>query len=157
MRPSEETSPPRNGGVRAISVGDFMTRELVTVDEHTDLALAEQMLRLGEIRHLPVVRAGKLVGLLTQRDLLRSAVDHAPRTTAAGAVMTREPTAVRPSTSLVHAARVMLAHKYGCLPVCEEDGTLVGIITEADFVRFAADVVQDLDLVAEAVGSQTRA
>jgi CBS domain-containing protein len=157
MLPTEETPPRKGDGVRAISVGDFMTRELVTVNEHDDLALAEQMLRLGAIRHLPVVRAGKLVGLLTQRDLLRSAIDHAPRTTSTGDVMTREPTSVRPSTSLVHAARVMLSHKYGCLPVCEEDGTLVGIITEADFVRFAADVVQDLDLVAEAVGSQTRA
>ncbi|HEY6889424.1 MAG TPA: CBS domain-containing protein [Solirubrobacter sp.] len=157
MLPTEPIAPRKADGVRAISVGDFMTRELVTVNEHDDLALAEQMLRLGEIRHLPVVRAGKLVGLLTQRDLLRSAVDHAPRTTATGDVMTRDPQAVRPSTSLVHAARVMLAHKYGCLPVCEEDGTLVGIITESDFVRFAADVVQDLDLVAEAVGSQTRA
>jgi CBS domain-containing protein len=48
----------------------------------------------------------------------------------------------------------MLAHKFGCLPVCEDDGTLVGIITEADFVRFAADMVQDLDLMAEALSSQ---
>jgi CBS domain-containing protein len=71
--------------------------------------------------------------------------------------MTRDPTTARPSTSLVQAARVMLANKFGCLPVCEEDGTLVGIITEADFVRFAADMVQDLDIVAEAVGSQNRA
>ena len=51
----------------------------------------------------------------------------------------------------------MLSNKFGCLPVCEEDGTLVGIITEADFVRFAADVVQDLDLMAEAVGARSRA
>jgi CBS domain-containing protein len=51
----------------------------------------------------------------------------------------------------------MLANKFGCLPVTEEDGRLVGIITEADFVRFAADVVQDLDLVAEAVNAGSRA
>jgi CBS domain-containing protein len=50
----------------------------------------------------------------------------------------------------------MLERKYGCLPVCEDDGTLVGIVTEADFVRFAADVVRDLDLVAEAVRAQER-
>ncbi len=71
--------------------------------------------------------------------------------TVARDVMTREPTWVRPSTSLVYAARLMLAHKYGCLPVCQDDGTLIGIITEADFVRFAADMVSDLDMVAEAV------
>jgi CBS domain-containing protein len=146
-----------SGGVRAITVGDFMTRDLVTLQEGDDLALADQMLRLGNIRHLPVVREGKLVGILTHRDLLRSAAVRPAKSTLSQDVMTRDPTAVRPTTSLVQAARVMLEHKYGCLPVCEDDGTLVGIITEADFVRFAADMVQDLDLVAEAVGSQNRA
>ena len=144
------------GGVRSISVGDFMTRELVTVNEGDDLALAESMLRLGRIRHLPVVRQGKLVGLLTYRDLLRSTGDTDRRSTTAADVMTREPEAVRPDTSLVRAARLMLEKKFGCLPVVERDGRLVGIITESDFVRFAADVVQDLDLVAEATSTSNR-
>jgi CBS domain-containing protein len=136
-----------------IKVADFMTRELVTVKESDDLALAESILRLGGIRHLPVVRDRKLVGLVTHRDLLRSGTSGAPaaRAVLAQDIMTRSPTVVAPATSLAHAAHLMLRNKYGCLPVCEEDGTLVGIITESDFVRFAADVVQDLDLVQEAV------
>lgn len=145
------------GSVRMITVGDFMTRDLVTVKESDDLALAESILRLGAIRHLPVVREGRLAGLVTQRDLLRSAAHRAAATTRAGDIMVREVVAVRPGTSLVQAARIMLANKFGCLPVTEEDGRIVGIITESDFVRFAADVVQDLDLVAEAVGGGTRA
>jgi CBS domain-containing protein len=71
--------------------------------------------------------------------------------------MTLEPTSVRPGMGLSQVARLMLERKYGCLPVCEDDGTLVGIVTEADFVRFAADVVRDLDLVAEAARVQGRA
>ena len=157
MPESVQAVPVQSSGIRAISVGDFMTRELVTVEESDDLVLAEQALRLGGIRHLPVVRGGKLIGLVTQRDLLRSAASRAPQDTLAGDVMVRDPTCVRATTSLVHAARLMLEHKFGCLPVCEDDGKLIGIITEADFVRFAADVVQDLDMVAEAVGSQHRA
>ena len=153
--------PARNseaplGGVRSISVGDFMTRELVTVNEADDLALAESMLRLGSIRHLPVVRHGQLVGLVTQRDLLRHSAERNPRLTTAGDVMTRDPEVVHPGTSLVRAARLMLERKFGCLPVVEDDCRLVGIITEADFVRFAADVVQDFDLVAEAASAQQR-
>jgi CBS domain-containing protein len=70
--------------------------------------------------------------------------------------MTKEPTSVRPGLGLASAARLMLERKIGCLPVCEDDGTLVGIITEADFVRFAADVVRDMDLVADAVRAQER-
>ncbi len=157
MWPTEQPGTAESTGIRSITVGDFMTRELVTLQESDDLALAEQMLKLGSIRHLPVVRAGKLVGLVTQRDLLRAALTHALQRTTAAEVMVRDPVSVRPTTSLVQAARVMLEHKFGCLPVCDEAGTLLGIITEADFVRFAADMVQDLDLVAEAVGSQTRA
>lgn len=141
-----------------ISVAEFMTKDLVTVRESDDLALAESLLRLGGIRHLPVVRDRKLVGILTQRDILRSGSSGKPlaRELPVADIMTREPTTVRPAMGLAHAARLMLERKYGCLPVCDDDGTLVGIVTEADFVRFAADVVRDLDFVAEAVRSQER-
>jgi CBS domain-containing protein len=141
-----------------ISVSDFMTKELVTVRESDDLALAESLLKLGGIRHLPVVRDRKLVGLLTHRDVLRSGAWGKPgaRELPVGNIMTREPTSVRPATGLAQAARLMLERKFGCLPVCEDDGTLVGIVTEADFVRFAADVVRDLDLVADAVRARER-
>jgi len=141
-----------------ISVADFMTKDLVTVREADDLALAESLLRLGGIRHLPVVRDRKLVGILSHRDVLRSGISGKPaaRETAVSEVMTREPTSIRPGLGLAHAARLLLERKFGCLPVCDDDGTLVGIVTEADFVRFAADVVRDLDLVAEAVRSQER-
>jgi CBS domain-containing protein len=141
------------GEIRMISVADFMTRELVMVKESDDLALADSIFRLGGIRHLPVVRGRKIVGLVTHRDLLRSGTTGEPtaRAVRASDIMSRELVTVQPDTSLVKAAQTMLAHKFGCLPVVEDDGTLVGIITEADFVRFAADVISDLDLVAETV------
>ena len=141
-----------------ISVAELMTKDLVTVRESDDVALAESLLRLGGIRHLPVVRDRKLVGILTQRDVLRSGLSGtaSARERAVSDVMTRDPTSVRPGLGLAHAARLMLERKYGCLPVCDDDGTLVGIVTEADFVRFAADVVRDLDLVADAVRAQER-
>jgi CBS domain-containing protein len=141
-----------------ISVGDFMSKDLVTVGESDDLALAESLLRLSGIRHLPVVKDGRLVGLVTQRDMLRSGQSgrSGARTLAVSEIMTRDLTTVRPATALSQAARLMLERKYGCLPVCDEEGRLVGIVTEADFVRFAAEVVRDLDLVADAVRAQER-
>jgi CBS domain-containing protein len=141
-----------------ISVSDFMTKDLVTLRESDDLALAESLLKLGGVRHLPVVRERKLVGILTHRDVLRSGQWGTPeaRGLPVADVMTRTPPSVRPATGLAQAARLMLERKFGCLPVCEDDGTLVGIVTEADFVRFAANVVRDLDLVAEAVRVRDR-
>jgi CBS domain-containing protein len=142
--------------VRTITVGDFMTRELMTVSESDDLAFAEGVLRVGGIRHLPVLREGRLVGLVTHRDLLRTAGSHERRASAVSEIMVRELETAHPWTSLVVAARTMLARKFGCLPVVEADGRLVGIVTEADFVRFAADVVDDLDLVAGAASARDR-
>jgi len=141
-----------------IKVGDFMNRELVTVRETDDLALADSILRLGGIRHLPVVREGKLSGLLTQRDLLRAgATGSAARAVLARDVMVSRLTTVTPDSSLAEAAQIMLRHKFGCLPVCDGDGTLVGMVTESDFVRFAASVVQDLDVVQETVTTRADA
>jgi len=141
-----------------ISVAELMTKDLVTVRESDDIALAESLLRLGGIRHLPVVRDRRLVGILTQRDVLRCGASGraGAREQRVADVMTKDPTSVRPGMGLAQAARLMLERKFGCLPVCEDDGTLVGIVTEADFVRFAADVVRDLDLVADAVRAQER-
>jgi CBS domain-containing protein len=141
---------------RPITVGDFMTRELVTLSEGDDIALADGMLKLGGIRHLPVVRDGALVGLLTHRDLLR-ATSADRRVTTVGEVMVRDLVTARAETPLVVAARAMLERKFGCLPVTDPSGRLVGIVTESDFVRFAADMIQDLDIMAEAAAAAHRA
>lgn len=135
-------------------VSELMTRELVTLGEDEDLARAEDLLRQQRIRHLPVVRAGKLVGLVTHRDLLRvcatrGAPAHAAR---AGDVMTREVQTVAPDTPLRDAVQRMLVAKYGCLPVTLPDGTLVGLLTEADLVRYAGLLVTELDRRSEAHG-----
>lgn len=136
------------------TVADLMTRELVTLKENDDLGLAEAIMSFGKVRHLPVVREGRLVGLVTHRDLLRALAVRAESAgvTPAGEVMTREVVTVHPATSLRRALRTMLHNKFGCLPVVE-DGKLVGIITEADLVRFAANIVGELDRI-EQLGSE---
>lgn len=132
------------------TVGELMTRDLVTLTETQNLTRAEELLRLHRIRHLPVVRNGKLVGLVTHRDLLRAAAqcggaDLAEQPLWASDVMVREVTTVHPDTPTREAVRLMLNNKYGCLPVVEADGGLVGIITEADVVRFAQHLIEDMD------------
>lgn len=129
-------------------VRDVMTRDVVTLYENEDLLLAEHVMRLGRIRHLPVVRGHALVGLVTHRDLLRASIStlagmtpqqdaSMKRAIAVPDVMQAKVTTIGPGEPASRAARLMLERKLGCLPVVEEDGRLVGIVTEADFVGLA--------------------
>ncbi len=145
--------PERRVGARGprpalYTVADIMTRELVTLQEADDLGLADRVFGLRRIRHLPVVKDGRLVGLVTHRDLLRCYANRGePRGKASLAkeMMTTQLTTVAPDTPLRRALRLMLENKFGCLPVVAPNGKLVGIITEADLVKFAAEVIGELD------------
>lgn len=132
------------------TVQDVMTREVVTLVEEDDLGLADNIMHFGRFRHLPVVREGKVVGLVTQRDYLRALAERGPsrtQTVLARDVMTRDVHSVRPDSNLRGALQLMLRHKYGCLPVVTRRGELVGILTESDATRFAARMVADLEQV----------
>jgi CBS domain-containing protein len=136
------------------TVGELMTRDLVTLKETQNLALADELLRLHRIRHLPVVRESKLVGLITHRDLLKAATqkgaDPARQPLWAADIMNREVRTVRPDMPLRDAVRVMLDNKFGCLPVVGDNSNLLGILTEADLVRYAQELIGDLDRLSEA-------
>jgi CBS domain-containing membrane protein len=131
-----------------LRVRDVMSTEVATLRPEDPLAVADDVMRLGRIRHLPVVdRDGALRGLLSQRDLLRSALRGASKhpqssrraqwmTLPVSERMTREVETAAPGDPLRSAAQRMLRRKIGCLPVVEQ-GKLVGILTEADFVSLA--------------------
>jgi CBS domain-containing protein len=140
------------------TVADIMTRELVTLKESDDLALADRVFDLRRIRHLPVVRDGKLVGLITHRDLLRMYAQRGPSggpVSLAKEMMNARVTTVLPDTPLRQALQLMLENKFGCLPVVDPEGKLVGLITEADLVKFAAEVVAELDKLQQGMSRLT--
>ena len=123
-------------------VRDLMRTEVVTLLADDTLDLADGIMRLGRIRHLPVVSGSRLVGIVSQRDLFRAAVSsllqlggEAEREWLAGipvrAVMTPRVFTVAPSVSLRAAVRIMLDMRVGCVPVVE-DGRLVGLLSESD-------------------------
>jgi CBS domain-containing protein len=124
------------------SVGDLMTRKIYTIGPDDTLdKLEAQMIRF-RFRHLPVVHDAKLVGLVSQRDLLKSAAQSAALDeVAVHRIMQTDVATVRQDESLIEAAHLMWEGKIDCLPVIDDDGTLVGIVTEADFVRLAAQLL----------------
>jgi CBS domain-containing membrane protein len=136
-----------------LMVKDIMSTNLVTLDENENLDLAENAMKYGRIRHLPVVRGKRLVGLITHRDLLRAQVsslaDLSPEENSevnvgikAHDVMQESVTTVGPTTPILEAARIIKNNKFGCLPVVE-DKNLVGIVTEADFIDLVIRALED--------------
>jgi CBS domain-containing membrane protein len=134
--------------VKAIHVEDIMTRSVVTVQRDHSIHLAAGIMQLKHIRHLPVLEGDRLVGLVTHRDLLRAqasvlAEPYDPRldislTVPVTHIMRTNVWTVTPKTPLLEAARIVLDHRFGCLPVVE-GGRLVGIVTEVDFMRRLVD------------------
>jgi CBS domain-containing protein len=131
------------------TVGDLMTREVLTVEQNQKLATADDVMRLGHVRHVLVVdEEGELQGVVSQRDLflgglLRAlgfgsrAKEQALDNLRVKDAMKTELITTTPDTALESAARIMAEKKLGCLPVLEA-GRLVGILTEGDFVLWAA-------------------
>lgn len=132
--------------VRTQEVRDLMTEHVFTLRASDDLEALYELMDAHHIRHVPVVdRDGDLVGLVTQRDLARSALgtqDVLPLSTqqeilrrrSVREIMATEIETVEPDESLAVAGGMLLENKIGCLPVVEGEH-LVGILTESDFVR----------------------
>ena len=126
---------------------DLMTRDLLTIGPDDLLESLEEHMTAFQFRHLPVVEGNKLVGLISHSDLLHLSSSmlskSAPAENAylhrlpASRVMRRDLVTIRPSEPLANVAALMWQSRVGCVPVTEDDGTLVGIITEGDFVRLA--------------------
>jgi acetoin utilization protein AcuB len=121
---------------------DYMKRSLITASSETSVAEALKILKINKIRQLPVVSEGKLIGLVTEKQLL--AVSPSPATSlgtfevkffmdkiSVSDVMVRFPLTVTPDTTIEEAALYLREHKIGSVPVVEED-KLVGIITVTD-------------------------
>lgn len=123
-----------------MKVRDVMTRNVTTVDEEDDLALALQILLWSGFRHLPVLRRGEVVGVLSEHDVVprRHELDSQSLFRTEGLVrdaMASSPEVIHPDAELEDAALRMVGRKIGCLPVVEGEKGLVGIITMTDLAR----------------------
>jgi acetoin utilization protein AcuB len=126
-----------------LSVGDWMTPDPVVVDESTSVLEAIHLLKERHLRHLPVMRAGRLVGLATEKALLgylpgkassldRWELHHLLAQTPVSAAMTPTPHTVTPQTPLADAARLLHDRKLGGVLVVDARGDLVGVLTTTD-------------------------
>ncbi len=133
---------------RVTTVQEIMQTEVATLSPGERLDLADDIMKLGRVRHVPVVEGDRLVGVVSHRDLLAASLttalefDHTARRSfmrsiEVSEVMAQEVVTASPETTLDQAAATMLRRKIACLPVVDERSTLLGLVTETDLLRAA--------------------
>ncbi len=127
-------------------VQDWMTRDPVTVTDDTAMMKAIHLMKQHHFRRLPVLHQGKLVGIVSDRDLKEASPSKATTLDVhelyyllaelqVKDIMTKDPLTVGPLDTVEHAAQIMLEHTISGLPVLDNQQRLVGIITQSDIFR----------------------
>jgi acetoin utilization protein AcuB len=127
-------------------IKDWMTRDPITINEDTSMIKALHIMKEHRFRRLPVVSAGKLVGMVTDRDLKEASPSKATTLDVhelyyllaelqVREIMSRDPVSVSENDTVEHAAQMMLENTISGLPVVDAGGKLVGIITQSDVFR----------------------
>ena len=126
-------------------VSEIMMRAPVTLGPADTLDLANDIIQLGRIRHIPIVDNGKLVGVLSQRDLFGAAAKIVLdlkgaaqkvllRSLQIKEIMSKPLITIRPDNTVKYAANLMATEKIGCLPILQGE-SLVGLVTQTDILR----------------------
>lgn len=133
-------------------VCDIMTAQVVTVRPDETLAEAVSVLRSHRIRHLLVAEEGRLVGIISDRDVKRALPsllegttqeehDRLIAATSVSRIMTREPASIAPDATVREALDAMIEHRYGALPVVD-GGMIIGIVSTTDFLQLLRKMLQ---------------
>ena len=136
-----------------LKVKDIMTSEVFVLHATQTLELVRSLMRIKHVRHVPIVEPDNtFVGLMTHRDLLAQTISHLAdvdeeeqeyldRNIHIMNIMKTDVTTADPDMDLCDAITMLLEHKYGCLPIVHE-GKLVGIVTEADFLKLTLELLR---------------
>ena len=127
-------------------IKDWMTKDPITITEDTSMIKAIHLMKERRFRRLPVVTSGRLVGMVTDRDLKEAAPSKATTLDVhelyyllaelqVKEIMSHNPLSVSQDDTVEHAAQIMLDHTISGLPVVDANGKVVGIITQSDVFR----------------------
>jgi acetoin utilization protein AcuB len=127
-------------------VQDWMSKDLVTIDEDASIMKASKVMKQNNIQHLPVLRKGRLAGIVSDRDLKEATPSKATAldihemyylldTITVKTLMPKTLYTISPGETAEKAAAVMLKHRVSALPVVDAAGNLTGIITKGDIFR----------------------
>jgi len=139
-------------------VRDIMSSPVLVIGPETTLPTANGLMKQHKIRHLPVVENGRLVGMISRGDLREASITAGINADSyelhfmldrltMGKLMSRKVFSVTPDAFIVHAAELMTEHKIACLPVVDERGGVVGIVTESDLLRMLVIKIREAEEV----------
>ena len=132
-------------GGEGMQVREIMSPDIEVVDRNDNLRTVEERMATKQLRHLPVLEQGEVVGIVTQRDLFKAAMSSTMgygekaqqaylQSVRVKEIMVYPVVTVAPDTSVAAAADMMMNKGIGCLPVVE-DHQLIGIVTKTDLLR----------------------
>mgnify|MGYP001110654291 CR=1 FL=1 len=125
-----------------MKVSQYMTRHVVTIGPDTEFHRAFDLMRSRRIHHLPVVEGDRVIGMIAERDVLLAAANYGSSEVPVAEIMRGgPPVCVAADAQLKEAARLLVTHHIGSLPVLDAGKALVGIITETDIFRIAAGML----------------
>jgi acetoin utilization protein AcuB len=135
----------KRGGITMI-VANWMSKNIITVDENDSMHGAMKLLKEHDIRMLPVMKNGKLVGIVTDRDLKKASASDATSLEIhelfylltrikVKNIMTKEVITVPPDFTVEETAQVLQKNKISGAPVVDAEGQIVGTITQTDLFR----------------------
>lgn len=132
-------------------VKDWMSEHVITLDENVSIMKAIQVMKEHKIRRIPVTRDGKLVGIVTDRDIKEATPSkittfevhemyYLLSELKLKDIMTKDPLTVKPDDTVEYAAVLMLENKISGLPVVNDEGQVVGIITQTDIFKLFVNI-----------------
>lgn len=121
----------------------FMTAMPHTIGKDISVDQALDLMRTHRIRHLPVQEGGRLVGVITDRDIKLAGTLVSAAQLKVEDVMTSDPYTVNPRAGLDEVVAEMAEHKYGCAVVAQDNGKVVGVFTTVDGLRTLHDVLRE--------------
>jgi len=123
----------------AVTAEKAASKPVLTIKSDTSIAEAEELLTEHSFKGCPVIENGRLVGIISRRDLrkgLRSNLGHAP----VKGFMSREPITASSEQSLTELRRIMVEENIGRIPLVDKSGSLVGIVTRSDILRYLSSL-----------------
>lgn len=133
-----------------ITVNEIMSTELITLEPSDSVSKAAETMTKNNIRHIPIIDPqNQVIGIISQRDVLKAGaftnqISKPTSDCPISDIMTEDILTTHPKDSLRAAGLTLQKHKYGCLPVID-NGALVGIITDSDFVGVAINLIEEQD------------